>query len=158
LSADIYTQLDGQRNRPYNTVEPLANHLKLSIDSSIRRNDSVGAADAVRNYKGRGNILICWEHSQLTDIALAIGVIQYAEDSGWNGAIEYPHKRFDLIWVIPAPYTQITSVESEKVPVLDDGKTPTPGGSLRNYPSRSRLLLILVTTYFIHFHGTDWLA
>jgi hypothetical protein len=83
--------------------------------------------------------------------------MQYAEDSGWAGAIEYPHKRFDLIWVIPTPYTQITSVESEKVPVLDDGKTPTPGSSSRNYPSRSRLSLILVTTQLIYFYATDLL-
>jgi hypothetical protein len=121
---------DGDRNRPLKTVEPLAGQLGLKVHTKIRREDAVGVATAVRKYKGTGNILICWEHTHLTNISFALGATQYAEGSSWAGMkVEYPHKRFDLIWVIPSPYTEIISVQSEQVPGLDDGKSPNPPGN-----------------------------
>jgi hypothetical protein len=141
--------LDGKRSRPLHTVKPLADSLGLKVHSSIRRNDALGVKETVENYNGTGNILICWEHVQMSDIAVAIGVTQYAEESGWSGVIEYPHKRFDLIWVIPTPYTQIVRVEGEQIPVLDDGKTPTPGNFAQPSRSISILLFVLVIVHFI---------
>jgi hypothetical protein len=99
------------------------------VNTQIHRDDAEGVALAVKRYNGSGNILICWEHSQMTNISSAIGVTGYAENSGWAGIpVEYPHKRFDLIWEVPPPYTKIKTVQSEQVPGLDDGKTPNPPG------------------------------
>lgn len=64
---------DGSRARPYETVEPLAEDLGLTVDTSCGRDDSDCVADVVDNYTGSGNILICWEHGQLTDILTALG-------------------------------------------------------------------------------------
>ncbi|KAK9244577.1 hypothetical protein V1506DRAFT_540875 [Lipomyces tetrasporus] len=111
---------DGSRSRPYDTVAPLASDLGLSVETSIRRNDAQGAAEAAKAYTGPGNVLICWEHDQLAKIAEAIGVKKYATTSGLNGKITYPDNRFDLIWMVPKPYKEITSVLSENVPGLDD--------------------------------------
>lgn len=66
-------------------------------------------------------MLICWEHGQLEKIAEAIGVREYAAASGMQGEVKYPGDRFDLIWTVMAPYTEIASVTSENVPGLDDG-------------------------------------
>lgn len=91
----------------------LAQDLGVEINSSIHRDDAAGVARAAKQYKGTGNILICWEHHKLSDIAKAIGINGFAESSGWSGKLQYPGSRFDLIWVVPAPYDEITQVLSE---------------------------------------------
>jgi len=103
---------DGSRARPRDTVLPLANALGLDIDTSVDRNDSQGVAEKVRNYNGQGNILICWEHGQLQDIMQAIGI---------SDAPAYPGTRFDLIFTVPPPWTEVASVTSENIQGLDDG-------------------------------------
>lgn len=71
---DSIWHLDGSRARPRDTVKPLADSLGLQIDTRIDRDDSAGVAQAVNDYHGDGNILICWEHGQLQDILQALGV------------------------------------------------------------------------------------
>ncbi|KAK4556925.1 hypothetical protein LTR86_005906 [Recurvomyces mirabilis] len=63
----------GARERPYETVEPLAQDLGLTVDISCDRDDESCVNDAVNDYDGPGNILICWEHDELTKIAKALG-------------------------------------------------------------------------------------
>jgi hypothetical protein len=64
---------DGSRQRPYDTVEPLASDLGLIVDTSCDRDDQDCVADVVFDYTGSGNILICWEHDNLHDIVKALG-------------------------------------------------------------------------------------
>jgi hypothetical protein len=78
---------DGHDERPYLTVLPLANSLELktadnSFDIRFKRDKSQKVADAVNNFQGPGNILICWEHKALTDLAAAIGVTNPPEYDG----------------------------------------------------------------------------
>ncbi|KAI9857118.1 MAG: hypothetical protein M1813_008609 [Trichoglossum hirsutum] len=113
---------DGSRTRPFETVSPLAAQLSIKIDDSVSRDDADGAAKAARAYHGPGNVLICWEHGQLSKIAEAIGVKKYAADSGASGKVKYPDDRFDLIWTVGPPYKEIERVESEGIPGLDDGR------------------------------------
>jgi hypothetical protein len=97
-------------------VLPLANDLKdlgVEFNTDIKKNDAVGVARAVKAYGGPGNVLICWEHHNLSDIAETIGIKGYAENSAWSGKLQYPDSHFDLIWVAPAPYNEITQVLSE---------------------------------------------
>lgn len=101
---------DGSRERPVETVTPLANSLGLSVDTHCDRDDSDCVADAVNGYTGDGNILICWEHGQLTNIVEALGD---------DNAPEYPDSNFNLIWTDPADYTTISSVTNECCPGLD---------------------------------------
>lgn len=97
-------------------MQPLANDLKdsgVKFNTDLDRDDAVGVARAVKQYSGSGNALICWEHHNLSDIAKAIGIKRFAERSDWSGKLQYPDSRFDLIWVAPAPYDEISSVLSE---------------------------------------------
>jgi len=52
---------------------PLAADLGITIDVSCQRDDSDCVADVVDAYDGPGNILICWEHDQLNNLAKALG-------------------------------------------------------------------------------------
>jgi hypothetical protein len=87
--------------------------LGVEFNTKIDKDDAVGVAKAVKGFSGPGNVLICWEHHNLSDIAKAIGIRGFAESSGTSGKLQYPGSRFDLIWVAPAPYDEITEVLSE---------------------------------------------
>ncbi|RDW67416.1 putative phosphoglycerate mutase family protein [Aspergillus mulundensis] len=102
---------NGKRNRPYQTVLPLAQDLGLEVDISCDRDDAECVKDAVDDYDGEGNVLICWEHDALTDII---------EELGDDNAPEYPDDRYDLTWTDPSPYDQITAETSEQCPGLDN--------------------------------------
>ncbi|KAF9890645.1 hypothetical protein FE257_005776 [Aspergillus nanangensis] len=102
---------NGKRARPYLTVEPLAEDLGLTVDTSCDKEDPDCVAEAVKAYSGSGNVLICWEHDYLTDIV---------ESLGDSSAPDYPDDSFNIIWTDPSPYTTITSKTSENCPGLDD--------------------------------------
>ncbi|KAJ5107517.1 hypothetical protein N7456_004192 [Penicillium angulare] len=102
---------DGSRQRPYDTVEPLAGDLGLTVDTSCDRDDPGCVKDVVDGYTGSGNILICWEHDALTDIV---------DKLGDDDAPDYPDDSFNIIWTDPSPYDDITSKTSENCPGLDD--------------------------------------
>jgi len=97
----------GGDQRPLDTITPLAKSLNLDVDTSCKRDDVQDVANVVKSYAGSGNILICWEHHHLYDIATALGV---------PNAPQYPDDRFDIIWTVPPPYNQITDTTSENTP------------------------------------------
>ncbi|KAB8070113.1 hypothetical protein BDV29DRAFT_194360 [Aspergillus leporis] len=101
---------NGKRARPYKTVLPLAEDLGLTVDTTCDRDDHKCVKKAVENYTGEGNVLICWEHDNLTDIV---------EKLGDHDAPTYPDDRYDLIWTDPSPYTKVTEITSEQCPGLD---------------------------------------
>lgn len=73
---------DGKDARPDLTVKPLADSLGLEVDTRFKRDKSEEVAEAVNGFQGPGNILICWEHKALTDLATAIGVTDAPEYDG----------------------------------------------------------------------------
>ncbi|KAH0345010.1 hypothetical protein KCU83_g8031, partial [Aureobasidium melanogenum] len=102
----------GERERPYDTIRPLAESLgdKVEVNKDIGRDDAEAVAEAARGFTGDGNVLICWEHGELTQIAEAIGV---------KGAIEYPDDRFDVIWKIQSPYMELAWARLSKGVILE---------------------------------------
>ncbi|KAJ5860081.1 phosphoglycerate mutase family protein [Penicillium soppii] len=101
---------NGKQARPYDTVEPLAEDLGFTIDTSCDRDDPSCVKKVVQNYGGAGNILICWEHDALTDIA---------KELGDQTAPSYPDDSYNIIWTDPSPYSTITAETSENCPGLD---------------------------------------
>ncbi|KAJ4150697.1 hypothetical protein LMH87_011434 [Akanthomyces muscarius] len=97
----------GKRQRPLDTVKPLAADLGLSVDTSCDRDDPKCVKKAVKNYRGDGNILICWEHKALRDLA---------EELGADNVDDYPSDHFDLIWVDQSPYSKINDIQTENCP------------------------------------------
>ncbi|KAG0037868.1 hypothetical protein BGZ83_003292 [Gryganskiella cystojenkinii] len=84
--------------------------LGLTIDHSCASSDSSCVKKAVGNYKGSGNILICWEHTALSNLAKALGD---------NNAPSYPNNLYGQIWTDLYPYTTIT-LSDENCPGLSN--------------------------------------
>ena len=57
----------------------------VEFNHNIKRDDADKVAHVVQKFDGPGNILICWEHDRLTNIAQAIGV---------SDPPNYPSKRY----------------------------------------------------------------
>ncbi|KAF4589099.1 putative phosphoglycerate mutase family protein [Ophiocordyceps camponoti-floridani] len=102
---------NNHRRRPLDTVSPLAHDLGLDVDISCRKKDMDCVRDAIENYDGRGNILICWEHKLIKKIA---------KELGGRHIDKYPRWAYDEIWVDPYPYDEIAEVRLEHCPGLDD--------------------------------------
>ncbi|PWY76264.1 SURF6-domain-containing protein [Aspergillus heteromorphus CBS 117.55] len=109
----------GQHRRPYETVLPVATDLNLPVDTSCKRNRAECVAKRIREFKGPGNILISWRHGKMREIAQALG---------YEDPPAYPDERFDLVWTIPFPYDNITSIRSERCPGLDVPHAMKPSG------------------------------
>jgi len=77
-----HLHIDGKDARPYLTIKPLADSLGLEVDTRFKRDKSTKVAVAVSEFQGPGNILICWEHKALTDLATAIGVVNAPKYDG----------------------------------------------------------------------------
>ena len=100
---------NGKRRRPLDTLRPLADELGLTVDTDCERDDFEEFVAKIKSYKGEGNILVCWEHKRLTDLALALGV---------HNPPTYPKDRFDIIWTCEEPYRTI-SESKQMCPGLD---------------------------------------
>ncbi|KAK0549746.1 hypothetical protein OC845_002996 [Tilletia horrida] len=98
---------DGSRIRPYQTVQPLAQDLGLTVDTSCA--DCVNSAVNAFAKKSSADILICWEHDALEDIGKKVG-------QGFN----YPSSHFDLIYHEHKGSLTSSSPYSENCPGLDN--------------------------------------
>ena len=89
----------GKRTRPYETVKLLAGSKPgVGFNYDIDRDDIDGVVQFVKHYLKHyesdqgGNVLICWEHKQLNDIAKA--VIESSDvGEGGTEVAEYPSDR-----------------------------------------------------------------
>lgn len=80
--------------RPVETVTPLAESLKITINKNYERNDykkMVGEIKSDKSYNDK-MVLICWEHHLIPEIARAFGALQ--APGLWQGTV------FDRLWMI----------------------------------------------------------
>ena len=84
----------GHSRRPYETLEPLAEHLKLSIQTAYSPSDYAALAKHVLSDPGLDGktVIVCWIHDYLPALAKALGV--KPEPARWKGSI------YDRVWVI----------------------------------------------------------
>lgn len=77
--------------RPMETIMPLADKLKLTINSSFQRSDCKRMVEDAVSRKGV--VLICWQREYIPEIAEEILGKKNIAPSEW------PDDRFDMIWV-----------------------------------------------------------
>lgn len=84
----------GHSRRPYETLEPLAEHLKLSIQTPYGPSDYAALAKHVLSdpdLDGK-TVIVCWIHDYLPALAKALGV--KPEPARWKGSV------YDRVWII----------------------------------------------------------
>ena len=82
-----------QSNRPVETITPLADALKLPIDSKFMDDDYPVAGEALLSGKYAGKVvLVAWHHGTLAEFAGALGVKPAPE--------KWPETQFDRVWRI----------------------------------------------------------
>ncbi|SCV67164.1 BQ2448_5810 [Microbotryum intermedium] len=116
IIAQSYNPYTGTRKRPYDTVLPVAKDLRLPVITDCpmppnsQRDDPDCVVNIVRQFAkhSRQDVLICWKHSFLRDLAEAFGS---------QARLEYPDNRFDIMWIVK--HRKIVSKRSEKCCGLD---------------------------------------
>ena len=81
----------GGSRRPFETITPLAEKLKIEINSDFRRYDFVAMLDDV--FSRPGVVLICWQREFIPRIASFILDHQRSVPPDW------PEDRYDMVWV-----------------------------------------------------------
>ncbi|WP_241269967.1 MULTISPECIES: histidine phosphatase family protein [unclassified Caballeronia] len=83
---------DDDSKRPYETIEPLAQHLdpSISIDDSVGKDDIESLVQKVTATDGP--VLIAWEHKRIPSIARSLL-------SREEPVPDWPDNRFDMVWV-----------------------------------------------------------
>jgi len=84
----------GHSLRPYETLEPLAEHLKLSVQMPSGRSDYAALAKHVLSDPALDGktVIVCWIHDYLPALAKAFGV--KPEPARWKSSV------YDRVWVI----------------------------------------------------------
>jgi len=83
---------DDDSKRPYETLQPLAQHLgpSIAIDDSVGKDDIEILVQ--KTTATEGPVLIAWEHKRIPSIARLL----VAEDAP---VPDWPDDRFDVVWV-----------------------------------------------------------
>ena len=83
---------DGSRKRAFDTITPLASRLHETINTKCDRDDTACIVKAAKAAQAKGNVLVAWEHKELTNIAKKLS----------GQSLEYPGSTFDLVWIVDA--------------------------------------------------------
>ncbi|KAJ3308684.1 hypothetical protein HDV04_000971 [Boothiomyces sp. JEL0838] len=88
-------------HRSYETVEPLAQKLAITVQDGVDRDDVQGAVDLINQSISNGSktILVAWEHQVLSDIASNFA----------SGIPDYPGSHFDIVWMVDVPTQTFTT-------------------------------------------------
>ncbi|GAA6059224.1 hypothetical protein JCM10212_006617 [Sporobolomyces blumeae] len=111
ILAEDYDRHTHKRQRPFDTVKPIADKLGLKVDTDCDVEDAKCVRRKVEKYAkkgGKGDVLICWKHSMLHEIAHALGAPK---------TTPYPDERYDIMWTLH--HNRLISKESERCPGLD---------------------------------------
>ena len=108
LSPDYGKPAKTHEHRTYQTVQPLAQRLGLTIATRFAEGDEAALADSILSGSA-GTALVCWEHHHLPDIARAI-------PSTTAVPAEWPGDRFDLIWAFTRPDPDTSAYTFTAVP------------------------------------------
>ena len=84
----------GHSRRPYETLEPLAEHLRLSVQTPYGPSDYAALAKHVLSDPGLDGktVIVCWIHDYLPALAKGLGV--KPEPARWKGSV------YDRVWLI----------------------------------------------------------
>jgi len=91
-------------DRPELTIVPLSTAIGLSIDAKHKDKDYQKLADDIllNSKYDNSNILICWHHGEILDLAAALGVVANKLPSGANWPTHWPGGEYG--WLLQLCY------------------------------------------------------
>jgi len=84
----------GSGERARETITPLAQRLRIAVDTSFGKGDEDALASKLTAQPGP--TLICWQHGEIPAIVEAFGSVSPTPPATW------PNDRFDEIWTLTA--------------------------------------------------------
>jgi hypothetical protein len=85
-------------NRPYETLEPLAQSLRLAIDATFADQDYPALAHSLRSdpqFEGKC-IVVCWHHGNIPSLCQALNAQSGAYPDPWNSSLFNLILQFDF--------------------------------------------------------------
>jgi hypothetical protein len=87
----LYAYTDKASQRSTETLSPLSNTTAIPIDTQIKRDDVAGLVSSISKLGANAEVLVCWEHKVLSEIATALG---------FSNVPSYPSDEYDLMWTV----------------------------------------------------------
>jgi hypothetical protein len=116
--ADVEEDKTGSKSRrPLETVTPLALKAGKTIDQGFTKGDEVALAKALSQTAGVS--LVCWQHEDITRIAMAIAPDVQGIPAVWPG------DRFNVLYRLDRPDTNSVWTFRQVVPVMLKGDEST---------------------------------
>ena len=108
---------DSKSHRPKQTVTPLAELIKMDVNTNHLKNDLNPLIEDVR--KQTGTVLVAWEHQLIPDL---VGELPNAP------AVpkKWPDDRFDIVWVLDADGANWKFSQIPQMLLAGDSSKPIP--------------------------------
>jgi len=108
---------DSKSHRPKQTVTPLAELIKMDVNTNHLKNDLDPLIEDVR--KQTGTVLVAWEHQLIPDL---VGELPNAP------AVpkKWPDDRFDIVWVLDADGANWKFSQIPQMLLAGDSSKPIP--------------------------------
>jgi hypothetical protein len=87
----LFAYTDKSSNRSMETLAPLSYRIGVAIDTDMGRDDVKGLVARIEMLPAEETMLVCWEHTVLTKIAKALGVVSPPS---------YPSSEYDWAWTV----------------------------------------------------------
>lgn len=113
-------------DRPVLTITPLADALKKTIDSTYPDADYQGLVDHLRKHAADryadANILICWHHGEILQLATALGASPHTLPAASNWPASWPGTEFG--WLLEIHCQTDGSVDAATTQAVNEHLMP----------------------------------
>jgi hypothetical protein len=113
-------------DRPFLTIQPLSEAIGVQIDSDFKNKHFNSLVDELKQNKGNkfdnANVLICWHHGEILDLASALGAnrADLPQSAHWPG--KWPKKAYG--WLLKIYYKPDGTLDREHTEAVNEHLMP----------------------------------
>jgi hypothetical protein len=113
-------------NRPFLTLQPLAEAISLEISDQFKNKHFNDLVEEFRKNDGNkfnnANVLICWHHGEILDLALALGANATNLPKSAHWPKKWNHKAYG--WLLKIYYTRDGSLDKQQTEAVNEQLMP----------------------------------
>jgi hypothetical protein len=113
-------------DRPFLTIQPLSEAIDLKIDSAFKNKHFQDLVKELRKNEGNkfdnANVLICWHHGELLDLASALGANQGDLPPSAHWPAKWPKKAYG--WLLKIYYKAEGTLDREHTQAVNEHLMP----------------------------------